>query len=311
MINLIYLNSVPHWEEDGVVLPIIAGGDATSKGSHASPLSPQHHTSLHANLDKGPLTAEALLNSPEFLELIDQMFGAQGSSGPAPPTFGETQAGFEFQAAEDRAARVAGEKHDKALLKIRDEMDAARDKANNAFARGERLEGQKWQETFLGLQQKFQAKEADKDRDFQKELRKEDLKAERQRIFVDMMGKDPVRATLFALGVGGSILPGGERFEDLPALAGAKQQEIKTESALTGLLRGTGAQDIDLSASGVTGLPPAIKSARSFQQAGASGKSVLTSAFGVGDIRAGKQPGINPQEFLELIDSVTPKGGLQ
>ncbi len=309
MINLIYINGIPHWKEDDVVLPIMAGGQTPDEILRllGTGISPEGRVTgpTTAGTDTGPtgLTFEQML-------ALAQASVAQ-SIGHRPPTFGETRQGFEFQAGQDRAARVAGELHDKTLLDLRNKMDVARDKANNFFSRGERIAGQKFQTEFLALQQKFQKVEAQKDRDFQKELKKEELKAERQRIFVDMMGKDPVRATLFALGVGGSILPGGERFDDLPALKGAKQQEVKTESALTGLLQGTGAGNIDLSSSGVTGLPPAIKSARAFQQAGQSGKSVLSSAFGVGDIRAGKQPGINPQEFLELIDSVTPKGVIQ
>lgn len=336
--KLIYINNIPHWEDrDGTKLPVIAGGDHIPGNRFAG------HTSREVFDDFGTsggggLTLDQIWSSPEFQELIASL---TGDSGGRTLGFGETREGFQFQAgqeqrgrefesiesqkartfqaAQDNAMRIAGQKHDKALFDLDTQFKKAQQQRDQAFSRGEREAGQKWQERMNDIQQKFQAKEAEKDRDFQKELRKEDLKAERQRIFVDMMGRDPVRATLFAMGVGGQILPGGERFADLPALKGAQNREIQTETALNKLLQGqlptpvstaggTRTGGVDLSSSGVTGLPPAIKSAQAFQQAGAGGKSVLTSAFGVGDIRAGQQPGINPEEFLQLIDSVTPKG---
>jgi hypothetical protein len=45
----ILIGGVPHWEHDGVILPIMAGGD----GGHPPALSPQHHQTLHGGRDGG------------------------------------------------------------------------------------------------------------------------------------------------------------------------------------------------------------------------------------------------------------------
>ena len=46
------------------------------------------------------------------------------------------------------------------------------------------------------------AQEAEKQRVFERQQALETLRAERQKMFVDMLGKDPVRAVLFAMGIG-------------------------------------------------------------------------------------------------------------
>jgi len=291
--------------------------------------TPDQYRGQHGQIPGGPVSGGTGTFTFEQFEAFAERFlagldGGGGGGGFRPFSFGETKAGFQFQAAQDRAAQFASQKHDKTLLGLRNDMDILAAKRDRAFQTGERIAGQKFQLQFLKKQQQFQKVEAQKDRDFQKELRKEDLKAERQKIFVDLLGKDPIRALIFASGQSGQILPGGERFEDLPALKGTEQATVKAEGALDQLLSGeiipptstnitprapTG--DIDIGEFGVTGLPPAIKAARAFQETGGAGKTVLSSAFGVGDIREGQQPGITPDDFLELIQSVTPKGVLQ
>ena len=167
----------------------------------------------------------------------------------------------------------------------------------------------------LDKEQSFLAEQAEKDRQERQAEALEKLKAERQRIFTDLLGTDPVRAVLFAMGIGGEILPGGERFANLPALKGAAQQGRQTEQALTGILGG----DISIGQQGVTGLPDVVKAASAFSAGqGASGnvgdlgaaRTLLTSGFGVGATRGKGRPGLSRQEVLRQIASVTPQGAL-
>lgn len=326
--RLIYINNIPHWEEDGVVLPVIAGGALPFDFDYSAGLLGSTGKTPPGGDGEGDFTFEQMMAFAERL-----LAGSSGSSGGfAPPTFGETREGFEFGAIQDvrqrefqagesvldraamEAGRIAGELHDKTLLGLSNDFNKLQQQRDQAFAKGEREAGQVFQERMNKIQQDFQRVEAQKDRDFQKELKKEELKAERQRIFVDMMGKDPIRAVLFAMGGSGNILPGGERFEDLPALKGARPQAAKATHAIRDILSKGGVQNVDpitiQSGIGVTDLPPAIRAAKAFQRTGAAGKNVLSSAFGIGDIRAGEQPGIPPEELLQIIQSVTPKGVL-
>ncbi|KKM65992.1 hypothetical protein LCGC14_1485710, partial [marine sediment metagenome] len=43
---------------------------------------------------------------------------------------------------------------------------------------------------------------------------------------------------------------------------------------------------------------------------GADIQTLLTSAFGVGSLRAGERPGISQARLAELVQSVTPTGVL-
>ncbi len=162
-------------------------------------------------------------------------------------------------------------------------------------------------------EQEFASTESDKARIFEREQETERLKAERERIFTDMLGTDPVRAVLFALGVGGEILPGGERFANLQPLQGAQQQATNTAQALSQLVgRGVG-----VGQEGVTNLGSAAQSAAAFGgQAGGTGGNVadqqklLLSGFGVGAKRGKGRPGQSREETLRQIASVTPTGVL-
>lgn len=155
--------------------------------------------------------------------------------------------------------------------------------------------------------------ESDKARKFEREQELDRLKAERQRMFTDMLGTDPVRAVLFALGVGGEILPGGEQFADLDAMKGAQAQATGTKQALSKLV----GDDIGLGTAGVTGLPTAQKAAAAFGgQAGGAGGNVmdqqklLLSAFGVGAKKGKGRPGQSREETLRKISEATPQGTL-
>ena len=160
----------------------------------------------------------------------------------------------------------------------------------------------------------FQIAQAEKARQFERAQELERLKAERERIFTDMLGTDPVRAVLFALGVGGEILPGGDRFADLAALPGAEAQRGKTETALSQLI---GNQVQVGRGGGVTGLGPAAQAAAAFGgQAGGTGGNIadqqklLLSGFGVGARRGKGRPGQSREETIRQISSVTPQGVL-
>ena len=136
------------------------------------------------------------------------------------------------------------------------------------------------------------------------------LQGERQSRFVDLIGRDQARAVLFALGLG----PQADIFtarasqleSTLPALKGARTLELETEAALAQLL----GKDIDIGAKGVSGLGPAQGAATAFQRGGLSAQQLLASAFGVGDLGTGRQPGIGADELLRIVQSVTPRGNL-
>ena len=134
------------------------------------------------------------------------------------------------------------------------------------------------------------------------------LQSERQRIFTDLIGRDPVRAILFAMGIG----PEADIFSTqlkslgatLPPLAGAGQGRLQTETALSGLL----GRSVQLGAGGVTGLGEAEGAAQAFQSGGTDIQKLLTSAFGVGGTRGA---GISAEELIQRIGAVTPTGVLQ
>ena len=136
------------------------------------------------------------------------------------------------------------------------------------------------------------------------------LRGERQSRFVDLIGRDQARAVLFALGLG----PQADIFtarasqleSTLPALKGARTLELETEAALAQLL----GKDIDIGAQGVSGIGPAQGAATAFQRGGLSAQQLLASAFGVGDLGTGRQPGIGADELLRIVQSVTPVGNL-
>ena len=165
----------------------------------------------------------------------------------------------------------------------------------------------------LQAEQDFAAAEAEKARQFEREQEVERLKAERERIFTDMLGTDPVRAVLFALGIGGEILPGGDRFADLAPLPGARAQADTTQEALSQLVGG----GVKVGQEGVTGLGTAAKAAAAFGgQAGGAGGNIadqqklLLSGFGVGAKRGKGRPGQSREETLRQIASVSPTGVL-
>jgi hypothetical protein len=137
------------------------------------------------------------------------------------------------------------------------------------------------------------------------------LRVERQSYFGELMrAGDQARAVMFALGYG----PENEAFDvrarslgtSVRELRGAQALRRTTQTALSRVLD----RDVTIGEEGVRGLGPAISSARAFVQGGADIQTLLTSAFGVGSLREGEQPGLSAQRLAELIQSVTPRGVL-
>jgi hypothetical protein len=137
------------------------------------------------------------------------------------------------------------------------------------------------------------------------------LRAERQSTFAQLLASgDQARAVMFALGFG----PENDVFDvrarqlgtTIRRLKGARELERTTERALSQVL----GREVDIGRRGVRGLGTAIGAARAFVQGGADIQTLLTSAFGVGSLKKGEQPGISGARLAELIQSVTPTGVL-
>ncbi len=173
------------------------------------------------------------------------------------------------------------------------------------------------QKQLLIMQQQFQAEQDRIQREAAEKARVESLKQERLQIFTDLMGKDPVRAVLFAMGIGGETtqLP-TEKFAELAPLQGATEKKAETEQALTGLFKSPTsgvtqeAGPVTLSGEGVGGLVTAEQSAKLLAQGDENTKKLLASAYGVGGPTTGRA-GISAEELVRRAQSVTPKGVLR
>ncbi len=134
------------------------------------------------------------------------------------------------------------------------------------------------------------------------------IQSERQRVYTDLLGRDPVRAILFAMGIGPEADIFSTQLKSLGAtqtpLTGAGQGRLQTETALSGL-RG---RSVQLVAGVVSNLGGAEQAATAFQGGGADIQNLLTSAFGVGGT---KGAGISAEELIQRISAVTPTGVLQ
>jgi hypothetical protein len=155
--------------------------------------------------------------------------------------------------------------------------------------------------------------------------RMEELKARRQQIFSELLGKDPVRAVLYGLGLSGAV-PGFTKEEtaNLPPLEGIEAYKRNTEGALNqAFQRGKveGASPVEITGEGIKGLPSGIKAQNLFTTgAGMLGgastdlQTLLSSAFGVGETQGaqqgaeGQQKALSPEELVRQIQDVTPRG---
>lgn len=171
---------------------------------------------------------------------------------------------------------------------------------------------------------RLSALESERDRAFRLQLERmanearrqeqiRELRQARQAAFVELLGRDPARATLFALGLG----PEADVFNvnaralgvTLEPLKGAEKLRQRTERALTGLQEG---RRVRLGERGALGLRSPEKLARAvqFQPGGESGTQLLLSALGIGSLRPGEQPGLTAEEVLRRAQEVTPTGVL-
>jgi hypothetical protein len=179
------------------------------------------------------------------------------------------------------------------------------------------------------LRQKGQLTLEEMKQKFALEQQLKQLAFEREALYVQYKGQDPVRAVMLGMGMLGEGQAGGQ-FRDvgpggvtgpgqtrsstavqgaggggryLPQIAGAGEFERQTEKALGGLL---GGRQIDITAEGALGLPTAEKAATAFQRGGAGAKTLLSSGYGVG--HEGIGGGLSSEEFTRRIQDVTPTG---
>ncbi|KKN27591.1 hypothetical protein LCGC14_0863090 [marine sediment metagenome] len=249
--------------------------------------------------------------------------GGGGGRGGGGAAFGGTRAGAElgqlqlleqlgleqgFEAGEsalDRALRLT-------LLGKEQGFEAGESGLDRALRQALLATEQKFtgEQSLLGRE--FEAAESEKGREFTRAQELAKRKDERLRIFSEMRGTDPVRAVLFAMGIGGEGGVGG-RFEDLPPIEGARTLGTQTEAGLEALLGGK----IRIGQGGVTGLQSPVKAAAAFSAGqGVRGgvgalkdaRTLLTSAFGVGAEKGKGRPGMSRDEILRQIKSVTPAG---
>ncbi len=221
-----------------------------------------------------------------------------GTGTTAPTPFSQTQAGLTFAASQQR--QLLGIQRESA------EALARRQQVNALIIQRQeqRFQGEQLQRRF-DEERKIRAEERERTR--QSNIR--NLRIERQQAFSELVKSgDQVRAVLFGLGFG----PLNDVFDvraqalgtTIREVGGARELERTTEAALSRVL----GRGVDIGREGVRGLGTAIGSARAFVQGGVDVQTLLTSAFGVGSLREGEQPGISQARLTELIQEVVPKG---
>jgi hypothetical protein len=253
-------------------------------------------------------TIDQILREREFeaAKLTDpDRYRAVGESLPLPTDGGatpwaQTRAGVEFQAEQDQA-----------LLGVQGTNAAALARQQQADALELQEADQEFQAAELDRRLAAEAAVRAEEREAERQANIAQLKAERQAYFGELMKSgDQVRAVIFALGYG----PDNDAFDvrarnlgtSVKELKGAKALRRTTQTALSRVLD----RDVTIGKKGVRGLGTAISSARAFIQGGADVQTLLTSAFGVGSLKKGEQPGMSAERLAELIQEVTPQGVL-
>ena len=232
-----------------------------------------------------------------FKSVDPTLLDPDGAGSPTP--FAQTRAGLTFAAEQQRLLLGVQRTNQEALLRQQQTQGLALQQREQRFQ-------QQQLETRLAAEAAIRAKERERVR----QANISALRSERLQIFGQMKKEDPVRAVLFALGKG----PLGDQFDaraqalgtTVKEIAGARGFQRTTESALSRVLD----RDVTIGDQGVRGLGTAISSARAFVQGGVDVQDLLTSAFGVGSLREGEQPGISGARLAELIQEVTPQGVL-
>lgn len=276
-----------------------------------------------AGLDRG-LTREQMAQS---LSLAKDQMAATAADNAASRALQErlTMAGFDHDTAERIASQTfqAAENEQEREFKLalqREGFDQQTSErlASQVFTAEQAAMDRQMQKTLQEDQQLFSAGESAKDREarlalqkdqqvFEKEKQDADLKYQRQKTYVDMMGKDPVRAVLFAMGIGQDAetfnTQWGAGSQTQSPLAGAEQSKAAVENALSGQL----GKPVTVGNTGVEGLGSVEGAARAFQKGGGDVKTLLSSAFGVGNTATG---GTTSEETQRRIQAVTPTGVL-
>lgn len=221
-------------------------------------------------------------------------------STTAPTPFAQTQAGIVFRAEQERQSL---------LIQRESAEELARVQQRDALIRQQREQAFQTQQLNRRFAEEGRIRAEERERTRQANIRQ--LRVERLGEFSRLVKSgDQVRAVIFALGFG----PENDAFDararslgtTIQELKGARQLETTTELALGRVL----GREVDIGREGVRGLGTAISSARAFVQGGADIQTLLTSAFGVGSLREGEQPGISAARLGELIQEVTPTGVL-
>ncbi len=238
------------------------------------------------------------VSTPQTGTTVDAppLLDGAGTSGPTP--FSQTQAGLTFSAEQERQSLLIQRQNAEELARVQQRDALIRQQQEQAF-QTQQLNRRFAEEGRIRAQERERTRQANISQ----------LRVERQSVFAQLIAnKDEVRAIIFALGFG----PENDAFDararslgtTIQELKGARQLETTTEAALGRVL----GREVDIGREGVRGLGTAISSARSFVQGGADVQTLLTSAFGVGSLREGEQPGISAARLGELIESVTPQG---
>lgn len=220
------------------------------------------------------------------------------SAGPTP--FAQTQAGLVFAAEQQRQA-LGVQRANQAIL--------ARQQQANALVIQQREQTFQQQQLQRRMAEERRVRAEERERLRQSNIRQ--LRVERQTAFAGMLKSgDQVRAVMFALGYG----PENDAFDvrarglgvAIKELRGAQELRVTTQTALSRVL----GRGVTIGREGVRGLGAAVGAARQFTQGGADIQTLLTSAFGVGSLRAGERPGMSAARLAELVQQVTPTGAL-
>jgi hypothetical protein len=245
---------------------------------------------------------ERIRTDPDYaarFQPISEPLPTPGGGG-SPTPYAQTREGIIFSAEQQRL-----------LLGVQRENQAALARRQHSDALIRQQEEQTFQtrqlERRLAEERKVRAEERERTR----QANINTLLAERQAYFGKLMKSgDQARAVIFALGYG----PENDAFDvraralgtSVKELRGAQALRRTTQSALSRVLD----RRVTIGREGVRGLGTAISSARAFVQGGIDIQTLLSSAFGVGSLREGEQPGMSPERLAELIREVTPQGVL-
>lgn len=212
----------------------------------------------------------------------------------------QTEAGVTFAGQQQKEALAIQRANEEALARQQQANALLIQKQEQAFQREQ-------QERRIAEERKVRAEERERQR--QSNIRQ--LRIERQGAFSQMMKTgDQARAVLFALGYG----PENDVFDirarglgtSVKELKGAQELRATTETALSRVLD----RKVTLGREGVRGLGTAISSAKAFLRGGVDVQTLLASAFGVGSLRRGEQPGMSSERLQELMSEVIPTGAL-